>query len=245
LSSVSIPESNSESQVTKEAKGFENLSEEDKQSWTRTIKKSIHSNVKLLVDDGTASSLIDKIRGCPLAMVKGDVTTGLIMFMYDSRKHGESNSRPDIRTTPIRDAVYRRIVSTVLAARQAEDDEGEAGLHPGELALMFDGEKKNRPECQTRVLSPWKPQSANKKKKEDQDEVREDDDAKTTKTTMLQMLQIVKTEDSILARKKLVRGTMSIKQIEGIHVVSHNKIVLPERAWTHYPGSNNGDTISG
>ena len=103
---------------------------------------------------------------------------------------------------------------------------------------MFDGGKA----YQTRVLSPWKPQSATKKKKEDQDEVREDDDAKTTKTTML---QVVKTEDSILARKKLVRGTMSIKQIEGIHVVSHNEIVLPERAWTHYPGSNNGDTISG
>ena len=107
---------------------------------------------------------------------------------------------------------------------------------------MFDGGKAGN---KTRLLGPWKPQSATKKKKEDQDEVSEDDDAEKSNQFVPALLQVVKTEDSILARKKLVRGTMSIKQIEGIHVVSHNEIVLPERAWTHYPGSNNGDTISG
>jgi hypothetical protein len=230
-----------ESRITKEAKGFENLSEEDKQAWTRVIKKNIHSNVKLLVDDGTANGLIDKIRGCPLAMVKGDAT-GLIMFHYDSKKHGEANTRPDLRTTSIRDAIYTRLVSSVLAARQAEDDEGEAGLHSGELALLFDGGKTGN---KSRLLGPWKPQSASKKQKEDQDEVSEDDDEAKSNQFVPALLQVVKTEASILARKKLVRGCLSIRQIEGIHIASHNKIVLPERAWQHYPGSNNGDTISG
>jgi hypothetical protein len=164
------------------------------------------------------------------------------MFHYDSKKHGEANTRPDLRTTSIRDAIYTRLVSSVLAARHAEDDEGEAGLHPGELALMFDGGK---PGNKTRLLAPWKPQSATKKKKEDQDEVSEDDDEEKSNQFVPALLQVVKTEASILARKKLVRGCLSIRQVEGIHIASHNKIVLPERAWTHYPGSNNGDTISG
>ena len=37
---------------------------------------------------------------------------------------------------------------------------------------------------------------------------------------------------------------MAIKQLETAYIASGGKICLPERAWTHHPGSNNGDTIS-
>ena len=42
-----------------------------------------------------------------------------------------------------------------------------------------------------------------------------------------------------------MRGTVSIKQLEGAHIVAHAKISLPERQRKHYEGTSCGDTLTG
>ena len=57
------------------------------------------------------------------------------------------------------------------------------------------------------------------------------------------MLHLMISSESLMARKKKVRGsTLSLKQLESAHVVAHTKISLPERSWKFYPGTNQGDS---
>ena len=234
-----------------EVKGFEQLSEDDRQHWTKHINKAIRSTVKLIADDGTAASLAEKVAGCDLAMARGDAT-GMVLFHFDVKKYGESNTRPDIRISPMRDQPYQRLVSTVLQARVREpvdgaEDNEAVGLGPAEIAMLLDGGK---PGNKSRLLGPWR--AAEKKKGKGDDDAPadvdvEDEEDRADKSFVPSLLQIVKTEKSILERKKLLRGTgtMSVKQLESCHVASHSRISLPERNWTHYPGSNVGDTLVG
>ena len=46
-------------------------------------------------------------------------------------------------------------------------------------------------------------------------------------------------------RRKLTRGTVSIKQLEQCHIAGSTKISLPERPRKHFEGSSCGDTIVG
>ena len=41
-----------------------------------------------------------------------------------------------------------------------------------------------------------------------------------------------------------MRGTLSLKMIEWGHIVANSRISLPERPWTHHPGSNCGDCLT-
>ena len=65
-----------------------------------------------------------------------------------------------------------------------------------------------------------------KKGKEDSDvDVLDDDaDAEVDAGFVPNQMQIIKTEESIIARKQKLRGTMTIKQMETAHIASHSKV---------------------
>ena len=113
--------------------------------------------------------------------------------------------------------------------------------------MIFDGGK---PGLTTKLLAPWRPKS-NKKVLDAEDAAEDDDhddmdvDGNAKAHIVQSQLNIGYDADSIAARRKLVRGTMVLKQMEGAHIMSHNKISLPEKAWGHYPGTNMGDTLLG
>ena len=74
------------------ATGFESLSEDDQRHWTKHMKKTISSTIKLIVDDDTTKILIERIRASPLAMASGDMT-GFVIFHCDAKKFwGEHNT---------------------------------------------------------------------------------------------------------------------------------------------------------
>ena len=162
-------------------------------------------------------------------------------------------TRPDLRTTPIRDA-YTRLVRTVLEARHphAEDEDGDtpvAELQPGEIAVVLDAGKKGN---KNKLVTPWVKENSKKKKDDANDEEAEDDDEDELDTSgpnvavVPTLLQIVKTEASLNAWKKKCRSnTLGVKQLECAHILSAGRVTLPEKARTHYPGTNCGDTITG
>ena len=233
--------------------GFESLSEEDQVSWLKTMKKILGRHIKLIADDGSTNELASKITNCPLAMMRGD-PCGLVMYVFDQKKYGESQQRPELRQPPFREGPYNRLVQTLLQSRRASTtqegdaaDETSSMLNPGELAMIFDGGK---PGLTTKLVTPWRPKS-NKKVLDAEDAAEDDDhddmdvDGNAKAHIVQSQLNIGYDADSIAARRKLVRGTMVLKQMEGAHIMSHNKISLPERAWGHYPGNNMGDTLLG
>ena len=224
------------------ATGFESLSEEDKRLWTKHIKKTINSTIKLIVDDDTTKILIERVRASPLAMANGDMT-GFVIFHFDQKKFGESTTRPDVRIPPLRDN-YNRLVKTIMEARnpKADDISPDPELQPGELAIILDGGKSGN---KHKLLGPWVNKKTTSKDEElDPDEDAQDDDGSKQQSCVPTMLQIVKTEQSLAAWKKKVRGTLAIKQLETCHILSKGKVTLPERTRKYFPGTNCGDTLT-
>ena len=223
--------------------GFNSLSTVEQDTFDKIMMKLINSSIKLIPDDGSTQKLIQNIRACPLAMSSGE-STGLVTFHFDIKKFGEPQTRPDVRITPIRDN-YTRLVKAVLEARNVnatEDNTEESLLQPGELALILDGGKTGN---KSRLLAPWMANKKGKAAEQDADDDAEDGEP-LTGTTVPSLLTLVKDEQSLqLWRHKSRNTTMSIKQVESCHVLSHNKICLPERPRKHFDGSNCGDAISG
>jgi hypothetical protein len=227
--------------------GFNSLSIVQQDFFDKIITKLINSGIKLIPDDGSTQKLIQNIRACPLAMSGGE-STGLVILHFDIKKFGEPLTRPDVRITPIRDN-YTRLVKTVLEARNlnaTEDNPAEESLlQSGELALILDGGKTGN---KSKLLAPW---MSSKKCKSggvlvDHDADDDVDDCEPSGTTVPSLLTIVKDEQSLqLWRHKSRNSTLSIKQVESCHILSHNRICLPERLRKHFEGTNCGDALSG
>ena len=236
---------------------FSAMSHDDQTSWDRYMKKTIRTNVRLISQDTkTTQVFIDAIRACPLSMLRGD-PTGLVLYHYDIAKAGEAQTRPDLRTCPLRDAVYQKLIRTVLEARQdpAESASSAAGPSPatlgvGEVGVIVDGGRRGNA---ARLLVPWKEGTTKEKNKkkdagddEDGENAADDDDDEADigddkPGFVPSLLQLAFTESSLAARRKFVRGTASIHQIQWAHIVSHKRICLPERPRRHFTGTNSGD----
>ena len=241
--------------TAKPTTGFDSLSDEDQSYWLGVMKKVIARHVKLIPDTGSTNELAAKITNCPMAMMRGD-PSGLILYLFDLKKYGESLQRPEIRLPAFREAQYSRLVQTVLQSRNktSADAAGEstevweASLGPGEMAMIFDGGKRG---LVSKLISPWKPKKdkSHNNDADAEDGNGDDDDeepaTKNVTTIVPSLLNIGYDGDSVAARRKVVRGTLSLKQMEGANILSHNKISLPEKGWGHYPGTNQGDTLLG
>ena len=185
------------------------------------------------------------------------------MYHFDTAKHGQPVTPPDLRICPLRDAVYQKLVRNVLDARSPEPttSAGSDGpptatvtptLQSGEVGILIDGGRKGNA---ARLLAPWKEgTSKERKSKKEDDEAEVDDDNEDDNSGddrdslpgfVPSLLQIAITEASLAARRKFVRGTASIRQLQNAHVVSHRKVCLPERPRINYPGTNSGDLIQG
>ena len=229
------------------------LTQVEQEQWRQIMLRNLRTQVRFVSDNKSASELERLLRDCPFAMLKGD-PTGLVLFHFDVKKYGESNTRPDLRVTPLRDAPCSRLVKTVLQARQSEGK--AATLQPGEVAVLLDGGKKGNI---NKLLAPWKEGTRKEKKKVgeteagggDEDlaasagEEEQEDEDDGHPDLVSEVLQIAYTEESLNARRKKTRGTCSLKQVELAHVLSSKRLSLPSRPRKHYPGSSTGDLIQG
>ena len=59
------------------------------------------------------------------------------------------------------------------------------------------------------------------------------------------LLTLTYSELSLSAKRARVRSTMGLKQVEWCHVLSENRVTLPDRARKFYDGSSCGDVLSG
>ena len=57
------------------------------------------------------------------------------------------------------------------------------------------------------------------------------------------IVHVIMNEESLKARRKLTRGTASLKQVETLHVICSGNLCLPDRQGKHFPGSNKGTAI--
>ena len=73
----------------------------------------------------------------------------------------------------------------------------------------------------------------------------EDDDEMGTLAGGYKSFQVhvVMNEESLRSRRRLTRGTGSLKQVEVMTAISSMARTLPERAGKHFSGTNQGETF--
>ena len=228
----------------------EKMSKHEAEEWRQHMLKNLRAQIRFVSDKKSAAELEQAIKDCPFAKLQGD-PTGLVLLHFDVKKFGEPATRPDLRITPLRDGPYTRLVRAVLTARQLEGC--PATLQTGDVAVILDGGKKG---SKLKLLTPWKEGTQKEAKKGSKQEDEEEQDAEAEPAEeededdprpdfCAEILQIAYTEESLNARRKRIRGTCSLKQIEWAHVLSTKRLSLPCRARKHYPGSSTGDLIQG
>ena len=208
------------------------------------MDKFLRTYVYITDETKSASELEKRIRQSPLANIRGD-PTGLTLYYYDGKLHGESTTRPLLRLPPFREAAYTKLVSAVLAARCPPG--GTPGLRSGEVAVVLDS---GRPGHINKLMAPWKGSVGKKNEKVGDDDDgcigQDESDADDKPDFKASVLNIIYTEESIKNRRKKVRNsTGSVRQMERAHMWAHARVCLPERARKHFEGTTSGDVIYG
>ncbi|CAL1174054.1 unnamed protein product [Cladocopium goreaui] len=219
------------------------LSEADKVMWRQHMRKILNQHVRFVADHRTNVELESVLKETPFMSLRGD-QTGMALFHFDLKKYGEPTTRPDLRTPTFRENLYTRLVKSVLAARQDAMGTPNPNLQAGEVALIFDAGKKG---LMKKLLSPWKEGTAKTKEEDEEaeDDGEEDAEEEDDKPTFcVDTLMIGYSESSLSARKKRLRGTCTLKQMESCHILSSKRLSLPSRDRKHYAGSTTGDLIS-
>ena len=96
--------------------GFDALPIPEQEQWTKYAEKLINTHVQFIAEPKTAAELENILKNSPLTSIKGDAM-GLVMYYFDAKGHGESETRPDLRATPLRETIYNKLVRSVLQAR--------------------------------------------------------------------------------------------------------------------------------
>jgi hypothetical protein len=230
--------------------GFASMSIPDQNHWDQYIEKQLHTYVHLIAENKSTTELEHAIRESTLANIRGD-PTGLVLYYFDVKLHGEPATRPELRVAPFRDSLYHRLVRAVVSARCPVGN--QAALRAGEVAVLLDGGRHGNA---TKLLAPWREGTARDTKKDDDGEAEateatiqdgdDDDDDGSKPGFVTSTLNLIYTEESIQARRRKARGgTGSVHQSEWAHMLAHARVSLPERQRKHFPGSTSGDTIYG
>ena len=226
-----------------EAAPASTLTDSDAAMWRQHMRKVVQQHVRFVSDHRSNADLEEALKETPFMSLRGD-QTGMALFHFDLKKYGEPTTRPDLRIATFREALYTRLVKSVLNARKGATDAHTPHLQVSEVALLFDGGKKG---LRNKLLAPWREGTASKadggeEGEEEGEEGGEEEDDKPT--LFVDLLQIGYSEQSLAARKKRVRGTCTIKQMEQCHVLSAKKLTLPSRDRKHFDGSTTGDLIT-
>lgn len=111
-----------------------------------------------------------------------------------------------------------------------------------ELVVILDGGRHGNA---SGLVKPWIGATIEKEEATELEEGDADADADKAKSPGIsrKSIYVVMSEDSVRARRYLVRGTASLDQVEVMHMLSSAAISLPERAGKHFPGTNKGTVL--
>ena len=254
-------------EVLKEMPGLKDADQDHQEKWVKHCKKIINTYVRFVQEHKSVKLMKHELTTSSVATEASDMF-GTTMIHADVELGGESGTYPHLRAPPFREAFYTAKCRAVLELRDPSYDDtvlgnGEEGsaikdatLQVGDFACVLDG---GRLGLHTQLLKPWLVGTARDKKvmkksacdddvesiPEDVPEEGEEVAGDNITRVDVKMLRIVKSEASLRKRKQLLRGTLSVRQLETAVMVTHSSLVLPERKREDFEGTNRGDVLMG
>ena len=178
-----------------------------------------------------------EIQSSELGKSYGDAT-GLSLIHFDVKMAAEAVNSPRLRIAPFQEQWYARTVRSVLDGRSVVADSPGA-LNCGDCVLLIDGGRSGNLKG---LKKPWHAGDC-KSQADDRDDDDCEDGVLPDSKVFVSTVNVLLDEKSLREKRKIVRGTNSLRQLEGMHVLTHGALTLPERDGKHYAGTNKGSVI--
>ena len=157
-------------------------------------------HVKLFVAPKTDKQLNKAFAESYIGQVRGESSKGFVLIIYDSKTAGESGSTPSERQPQLRPQHVKHLIGGVMSSRNVD------AIDDGDMYAMFDGGRFGDESALMNAFTDSTGKSVQKHK---------------TK------LSIVYSHESLEARKELVRGYMTMKQLETCYLITARAPQLP------------------
>ena len=185
-------------------------------------ERIVSSKVALLVEPDSQTELKTAIMGSTAGRVEGRDGSDYVMVIYDYKQATESKTHPATRRAPLKDTRSTKCVLATVDARRTAMGQTGMGILPGDMYVLFDGTRAGN-------LNKLKAGFVN--------------DGGEALPRSERKLVLVYAEDGAARRRHLVRGTGSVKQQEGVLLVTRHKPKMNRRKRLHFEGTSAGDAI--
>jgi hypothetical protein len=145
-----------------------------------------------------------------------------VVVVYDYKQAGESKTNPAIRIAPLRDSRCVKCVLATIEARRTTTGGQTSKLVQGDLYFLFDSSCPGN----------WSKLRAGFVDEEGQPLAKCE-----------RKLTLVYSEQGAARRRAYVHGTGSVKQQEGLLMITRHKVKVPRRKRLHFDGTSAGDTF--
>lgn len=185
-------------------------------------ERIVNSKVTLLIEPDSQAELKSAIMSSLAGKVEGREGSEYVVIIYDYKQAAESKTSPATRRAPLRDGRATKCIVATLDARRTTMGHAAMGVVPGDMYFLFDGTRSGN-------VSKLKAGFVN-----------ENGEAIPKAE---RRLVLVYAEDGAARRRQLVRGTGSVKQQEGLLLVTRFKPKMNRRKRLHFEGTSAGDAI--
>ena len=199
----------------------------NKEYWRKIATRTFMSHVFLIPEPASETALVTAIQGTPLAKLRGTPGRCYVGVHFDARLSGESSSKPSLRTVPLSDDQYCKVMKAAIVSRSGN----EAELLEGDVYLLQakSGQETTMMKPFYMALEGVEDGAAPRKG------VRKICESLTT--------LVLSDEASLRKRCKAVKDGTRFKLYDPLFVLSLREFEIPDMPRKNYPGSTLSDTL--
>jgi len=184
-------------------------------------ERIVSSNVTLLVEPDNQTAIKAAIMSSNAGKIEGRDGSEYVIIIYDYKQACESKTSPSTRVAPFQQARASKCIMAAIDARRTSKGFPTVSVQPGDMYFLFDGTRSGN---MGKLRATFMGEDGAMPKAE-------------------RRLTLVYGEEAAARRRTLIRGTGSVKQQEGVLIVTRFKPKMVRRKRLHFDGTSAGDAI--
>lgn len=193
--------------------------ESTKAKWLKFAGVTVRQHVKLIVEPKSSSAFASLLADAKVMSVVPEKGF-YILYVYDTKTAGENKYRPHIRMPPLREEHMQKMLGGVVSMRLGGPD--GRSVRPSDLFAVLDGGRDIPDKMIGACFMDGAGKAVNKSKR---------------------IIHISYLEDALQDARSLHRGFSALNQIERMHLLTGQSLILKERKRLIFPGTNSGNFI--